>query len=73
MTSKQFLEDMIDSGEVVVNAKDLRYLLQKVRELKNNVKILEDKLETVKMLKDVWEKNYYSLLEEKRLKIDLKA
>jgi len=73
MTSKQFLEEMIDTGEVVVNAKDLRYLLQKVRELRNSVKMLEDKLDTEELLKDVWKNNYYSLLEEKRLKIDLKA
>jgi len=73
MTQDEFLEEMIDSGEVVVNAKDLRNLLQKVRELKNSVKILEDKLDTEELLKDIWKKNYYSLLEEKRLKIDLKV
>jgi len=73
MTSKQFLEDMIDSGEVIVNAKDLRSLLQKVKELKNRLKTLEDNLDTEEVLKTIWKNNYYGLLEEKRLKIDLKA
>jgi len=57
MTQDEFLEDMIDNGEVVVEAKELRHLLQKAERL----------------LKDIWKKNYYSLLEEKRLKIDLKV
>jgi len=73
MTQDEFLEDMIDNGEVVVEAKELRHLLQKVRKLKNSIKILEDSLETERLLKDIWKKNYYSLLEEKRLKIDLKV
>jgi len=73
MTSKQFLEEMIDSGEVVVNAKDLRHLLQKVKELRNNVKSLTDSLETEELLKTVWKNNYYNLLEEKRLKIDIRT
>jgi len=73
MTSKKFLEEMIDSGEVVVNAKDLRHLLQKVKELRNNVKSLTDSLETEELLKTVWKNNYYNLLEEKRLKIDIRT
>ena len=72
MTQDEFLENMIDSGNVIVEAKELRYLLQKFSSLKKEQKQLKEWLENEKMLKGIWKKNYYNLLEEKRVKINLK-
>ncbi len=72
MTSKKFLEDMIDSGEVVVNAKDLRLLLQKVQGLRRDLKLCKEHLENEEITKDMWMRSYYQLLEEK-IKVDIKC
>ena len=72
MTSKEFLEDMIDSGEVIVNAKDLRLLLQKVQGLKRDLKLCKEHLEDVEIAKEMWMRSYYQLLEEK-IKVDIKC
>jgi len=73
MTQNEFLEDMIDHGEVIVEAKELRKLLQKVNRQENDINFLKEKLENVELFQNVWKKNYYNLLEEKRLKISLKV
>ncbi len=73
MTQDEFLENMINSGEVLVDAKELRKLLQKFNSLKKEQKQLKEWLENEQMLKGIWKKNYYNLLEEKRLKINLKG
>jgi len=73
MTQDEFLENMIDSGEVLVDAKELRKLLQEVNSLKKEQKQLKEWCENEQMLKGIWKKNYYNLLEEKRLKINLKV
>ncbi len=72
MTSKEFLEDMIDSGEVIVNAKDLRLLLQKVQGLKRDLKLCKEYLEDDEITIDMWKRNYYQLLEEK-VRVDIKC
>ena len=72
MTSKEFLEDMIDSGEVIVNAKDLRLLLQKVQGLKRDLKLCKEHLEDVEIAKEMWMRSYYQLLEEK-VRVDIKC
>ncbi len=48
MTQDEFLEEMIDSGEVIVEAKELRYLLQKFNSLKNELSQIKEWLENVK-------------------------
>ena len=73
MTQDKFLEEMINSGEVLVDAKELRKLLQKFNSLKKEQKQLKEWSENEQMLKGIWKKNYYNLLEEKRLKINLKV
>jgi len=73
MTQDEFLENMINSGEVLVDAKELRKLLQKFNSLKNELSQIKEWLENEQMLKGIWKKNYYNLLEEKRLKINLKV
>ena len=73
MTQDEFLEEMIDSGEVLVDAEELRKLLQKFNSLKNELLQIKEWLENEQMLKGIWKKNYYNLLEEKRLKINLKV
>jgi len=73
MTQNEFLEDMIDHGEVIVEAKELRKLLQKVNKQENGINFLKEKLENVELFLNIWKKNYYNLLEEKRLKISLKV
>jgi len=73
MTQDEFLENMINSGEVLVDAKELRKLLQKFNSLKNELSQIKEWLENEQMLKGIWKKNYYNLLEEKRVKINLKV
>ena len=73
MTQDEFLEEMIDSGEVLVDAKELRKLLQKFNSLKNELSQIKEWLENEQMLKGIWKKNYYDLLKEKKLKINLKV
>ena len=73
MTQDEFLENMINSGEVLVDAKELRKLLQKFNSLKNELSQIKEWLENEQMLKGIWKKNYYDLLEEKRVKINLKG
>jgi len=73
MTKDEFLEEMIDSGEVLVDAKELRKLLQEVNSLKKEQKQLKEWGENEQMLKGIWKKSYYDLLKEKKLKINLKV
>ena len=73
MKAKDFLEDMIDSGEVIVDAKDLRCLLQKVQGLKRDLKLCKEHLENEEIVKDMWKRNYYNLFNKEKVKVDIKC
>ena len=69
-SENEFMADMIDQGEVLVDAKKLRAILQRLREWErvvdmqnNRIKALEATIEVLKLEKA--EKNY--------VKVDLKV